>query len=168
MEKEAKRKAEETNGAIAKNTRFLEQANAAYDAAEASGKWPVTINGYEMDEDELGDKMEEAQTRLETARKWNAQNSALAKKIEIRKNVLKRKKHELANLRIKLVQQAEQVKTNAAISEIEGLKDVLGTIGDMIVEIDEEPVKLSLDDVMTEDPAEAKKARIRAIREKSR
>ena len=168
MGKEAARKVDEANGMIARNKRFLEQANAAYDAAEASGKWPVTINGYEMDEDEFGDKMEDAQMRIEVAQKDKVQNTAIGKKVEIRQGVLKKKKRELANIRLKLVQQAEQVKMNEALAQVEGLQDVLGTISDMMIEIDEDPTKLSLDDIMTEDPNEAKKARIRAIRERSK
>lgn len=153
---------------IARYTKFLQQANAAYDEAEKTGKWPVTINGYEMDEEELGDKMEDAQTRIEVAEKDRTQNTAIGKKVEIRQGVLKKKRRELANLRLKLVQQGEQVKMNAALAEIEGLKDVLGTISDMMVDIDEDPTKLSVEDLTEEDPDEAKKARIKAIREKAR
>jgi hypothetical protein len=57
---------------------------------------------------------------------------------------------------------------NAALAEIEGLQGVLETISDMMIEVDEDPTKLSIDDLTTEDPDEAKKARIRAIRERSR
>lgn len=168
MGKEAARKVEEAEGMKARYTRFLAAANAAYDAAEASGKWPVTVNGYEMDEEELGDKIDDAATRIELAEKEKSQNTAIGKKVEIRQGILKKKKRELANLRLKLVQQAEQVKMNAALAEIEGLQDVLGTISDMMVEIDEDPTKLSIDDLTAEDPDAAKKARIRAIREKSK
>ncbi len=168
MGKESARKVEEADGMKARYTRFLAAANAAYDEAEKSGKWPVTINGYEMNEDELGDKMDDAQTRIDLAEKEKAQYTAIGKKVEIRQGVLKKKKRELANLRLKLVQQAEQVKMNAALAEIEGLQDVLGTISDMMIEIDEDPTRLSVEDLTAEDPNEAKKARIRAIRERSR
>ena len=168
MGKEAARKVEEADGMKARYTRFLAAANAAYDEAEASGKWPVAVNGYEMDEDELGDKMDDAQTRIELAEKEKTQNTAIGKKVEIRQGILKKKKRELANLRLKLVQQAEQVKMNAALAEIEGLQDVLGTISDMMVEIDEDPTKLSIDDLTAEDPDAAKKARIKAIRERAK
>lgn len=168
MGKESARKVEEAGGMIARYTKFLQQANAAYDEAEKTGKWPVTINGYEMDEEELGDKMEDAQTRIEVAEKDRTQNIAIGKKVEIRQGVLKKKRRELANLRLKLVQQGEQVKMNAALAEIEGLQGVLGTISDMMLEIDEDPTKLSVEDLTEEDPNEAHKARIKAIREKSK
>lgn len=168
MGKEAARKVQEANGMIARYTKFLELANAAYDEAEESGKWPVTINGYAMDEEELGDKIDDAATRIELAEKDRAQNTAIGKKVEIRQGILKKKKRELANLRLKLVQQAEQIKMNTALAEIEGLKDVLGTISDMMVEIDEDPTRLSVDDIMEEDPDAAKKERIHAIRAKSK
>lgn len=168
MGKEAARKVEEADGMKARYTRFLAAATAAYDEAEASGKWPVTVNGYEMDEEELGDKMDDAATRIELAEKEKTQNTAIGKKVEIRQGILKKKKRELANIRLQLVQQAEQVKMNAALAEIEGLQDVLGTISDMMIEIDEDPTKLSIDDLTSEDPDAAKKARIKAIRERAK
>ena len=168
LAKEAARKVEEAEGMIARYTKLLAACNAAYDEAEENGKWPVTVNGYEMDEEELGDKIEDAATRIELAEKDKKQNTAIGKKVEIRQGVLKKKKREVANLRLKLVQQAEQVKMNAALAEIAGLQDVLGTISDMMIEIDEDPTKLSVDDLTEEDPDEAKKARIKAIRAKAR
>ena len=168
LSKEAARKVEEADGMVARYTKLLAACNAAYDEAEKSGKWPVTVNGYEMDEDELGDKIDDAATRIELAEKDRKQNTAIGKKVEIRQGVLKKKKREVANLRLKLVQQAEQVKMNAALAEIEGLKDVLGTISDMMIDIDEDPTKLSVEDLTAEDPDAAKKARIRAIREKAK
>ena len=168
LAKEAARKIEEDEGMIARYNKLLAACNAAYDEAEKNDKWPVTVNGYEMDEEELGDKIDDAATRIELAEKDKKQNTAIGKKVELRQGVLKKKKREVANLRLKLVQQAEQVKMNAALAEIEGLKDILGTISDMMVEIDEDPTKLSVDDLAEEDPDEAKKARIRAIREKAR
>ena len=166
--KEASRKVEEADYAIARYTRLLVAFNAAYDSAEKSGKWPVTVNGYEMDEDELGDKMEDAQSRIDLAKKDKKQNEAIGKKGAIRQGVLKKKKREVASLRLKLVQQAEQVKMNMAFAEIENLKDVLGTIKDMMVDIDEDPTKLSVEDMTEKDPAAEKKARIRAIRANAR
>lgn len=168
MSKEAARKVEEADVIKARYSRFLDLANKAYDEAEASGKWPVVINGYEMDEEELCAKMEDAVTRLELAEKDKKQNIVIGKKVEIRKTMLKQKKRETINLRLKLVQQGEQVKMNEALAEIDGLKDVLGTISDMMVEIDEDPTKLSVDELMEEDPKEAQKARIRAIRERAK
>ena len=165
LSKEAARKVEEADGMIARYTNFLAVCIAAYDKAEESGKWPVLVNGYEMDEEELGDKIDDAATRIELAKKDRNQNAAIGKKVAIRQGVLKKKKRELANLRLRLVQQSEQVKMNAALTEIEGLQDVLGTISDMMIEIDEDPTKLSVDDLTAEDPDEAKKARIRALRQ---
>ena len=166
--KEAARKVEEADGMIARYKKLLAACNAAYDEAEKSGKWPATVNGYEMDEEELGDKIDDAATRIELAEKDRKQNTAIGKKVEIRQGILRKKKREVANLRLRLVQQAEQVKMNAALAEIEGLKDILGTISDMMVEIDEDPTKMSVDDLTAEDPDAAKKARIKAIREKAK
>ena len=87
----------------------------------------------------------------------------MLQKVEIRKGVLKKKKRDLIALRRKLVQQAEQVKMNAALAEIGQLNDVLGTIKDMMIEIDEDPTKLSLDDLTAEDPNAKRNKAVRAF-----
>ena len=150
MEKEANRKAEDAEGMDARFGKFLKDAKAAYKSA--NGKWPVSVNGYELDEDDFNDRIADAMERVELAKKEIKDNRAIAKKVSIRKGVLKQKKRDLTSLRMKLVQQAEQVKMNAALAEIGQLNDVLGTIKDMMIEIDEDPRKLSVEDLTAEDP----------------
>lgn len=150
MEKKAMRMAEDATSTQSRYENFLKKAKAAYKAA--NGQWPVSVNGYDLDEDELNDKIADAMERVELAKKEYKDNTAIAKKVSIRKSVLKTKKRELVSLRMKLVQQAEQVKMNAALAEINSLNDVLGTIQDMMIEIDEDPTKFSIEDLTAEDP----------------
>lgn len=150
MEKKATRAVKESEEMKIRYEKFLADAKAAYKAA--NGKWPVSVNGYDLDEDELNDKIADAMERVELAKKEHKDNEAIAKKASIRKGVLKTKKRDLVSLRMKLVQQAEQVKMNAALAEIGDLKAALGTIQDMMIEIDEDPTKLSIEDLTAEDP----------------
>ena len=150
MEKKSTRAAEEATSTQSRYEKFLQDAKAAYKAA--NGKWPVSVNGYDLDEDELNDKIADAMERVELAKKEYKDNTAIAKKVSIRKGILKMKKRDLVNLRMKLVQQAEQVKMNAALAEIGDLKASLGVIQDMMIEIDEDPTKLSVEDLTAEDP----------------
>ena len=150
MEKKSTRAAEEATSTQSRYEKFLQDAKAAYKAA--NGKWPVSINGYDLDEDELNDKIADAMERIELAKKEYKDNTAIAKKVSIRKGILKMKKRDLVNLRMKLVQQAEQVKMNAALAEIGDLKASLGVIQDMMIEIDEDPTKMSVEDLTAEDP----------------
>ncbi len=163
MGKQAARTVEESDGMIARYTKFLEQAKPAYKAVAAEDKWPVTLNGYEMDEEELTDRIADALERIELAKKDKATNEAIGKKVEIRQGVLKTKTRELQSLRLKLVQQSEQVKMNEALAELGDLASVLGTIKDMMLDIDEDPTKLSLDDLTAEDPNAKKKKVVRAF-----
>ena len=165
MGKQASRTAEDALAMSARYEKFLVSAKAAYKAAEAEGKWPVTVNGYELSEEELCDRIADALERIELAKKEREDSMAISKKVEIRKGVLKTKKRELTALRRKLVQQSEQVKMNAALAEIGQLNDMLGTIKDLMVEIDEDPTKLSLDDLTAEDPNEKRNKAVRAFLE---
>ena len=150
MEKKANRAVEEAGATQARYEKFLADAKAAYKAAK--GKWPVSVNGYDLEKEEFNDKIADAMERVELAKKESTDNAAIAKKVTIRKGVLKGKKRDLVSLRMKLVQQAEQVKMNADLAEIGDLQASLGTIQDMMIEIDEDPTKLSVEDLTAEDP----------------
>lgn len=163
MEKEAERKSADAASLIKRYTKFLDAAKVAYKAAEDDDSWPASVNGYEMDEEELSDKIADALERVELAKKDKKSNEAVGKKIGIRKGVLKAKKRELISLRRKLNQQAEQVKMNSALAEIGALEEVLGTVHDLMLEIDEDPAKLSVDDLAAEDPNEKRDSKVRAF-----
>ncbi len=124
------------------------------------------VNGYELTEEQLDDKIADALERIELAKAERTANLAIAKKVEIRQGVLKTKTRDLRSLRLKLVQQAEQVKMNAALAEVGDLSTTLGTIKDLILDIDEDPTELSLDDLTAEDPDAAKKKKVREFLDK--
>lgn len=159
--KQAARSIEEADAMIARYTAFLKQAKATYKQAEASCSWPVVINGFRLDEEQLGDRIADALERIELAEKERAAGEVIVKKVAARQAVLKAKGRELASLRLKLVQQAEQVKMNSQLAEIEGLSSVLGVMKDMMLEIDEDPTQPNLEDLSADDPDAARKRAIR-------
>lgn len=159
--KEAARKIDESNSAITRSQKFLEAAKAAYKTAEEADSWPAIINGFEFSQEKLEEKIDEALERIELAETERKTNIAIAKKIDIRQGVLKTKIRDLRSLRLKLVQQSEQVKMNAALTGIGDLSSTLGIIKDLVLDIDEDPTELSIDDLTAEDPDEAKKKKVR-------
>ena len=161
MERKAVRASEEASSMRKRYEGFLNNAKEAFKAA--NGSWPVTVNGYDLDEDDFNDRVADALERVELAKKEYKDNAAIAKKVTIRKGVLKTKKRELVSLRMKLVQQAEQVKMNAALAEIGELKESLGVIKDMMIEIDEYPTKLSIEDLTAEDPNAKRNSKVNSF-----
>ena len=121
------------------------------------------MNGFELDEDALSDRISDAHERIEMAKKDRAPAEALAKKVEIRQRALKAKSRELASLRLQLVQQADQFKSNAALAELGDLSAVLGTLRDMTLEIEGDPSAASLDNPAVDNPDAAKKSAVRAF-----
>lgn len=150
MEKRATRAVEESEMTRVRYEKFLHDAKAAY--KDAKGKWPVSVNGFDLSEDELNDKIADAMERIELAQKEHKDNAAIAKKVSIRKGVLKTKKRELVSLRMKLSQQAEAVKMNTTLAELGDLKSSLNAIKDLMIEVEEDPTKLSLEDLTETDP----------------
>lgn len=59
--------------------------------------------------------------------------------------------------------QLEQVKMNAALAEIKDLQVALGVIKDMMVEIDEDPTKFSLDDITADDPNGTRNKKVKSF-----
>lgn len=161
--KQSARTIEEADGTTQRYTAFLAAAKKAYKKAEAVNKWPAVVNGYELDEEALSDRIADALERIELAKKDREAAVALGKKVEIRQRAIKAKAREVSSLRLKLVQRADQVKTSVALAEIEDLSSVLGTIRDMTLEIDGDPSSLSLDDLTAEDPDAARKSAVRAF-----
>jgi len=162
LNKQATRMAGESESAITRYSDFLEQAKAAYKAAEVSGAWPVVINGYKLDEDRLAERIGDALEGVEMAGKRRDGAEVVARKTEQRKELLKAKKKELASLRSQLVQQGEEIKMNSQLAEIKELSNVLNVMKDMMVEIDD-PAVASLEDLTAEDPKAARKRDIRAF-----
>ena len=161
MERKAVRATDEASSMRKRYEGFLNNAKEAFKAA--NGSWPVTVNGYDLDEDDFNDRVADALERVELAKKEYKDNKAIAKKVTIRKGILKTKKRELVSLRMKLVQQAEQVKMNAALAEIGELRASLGTIHDMMIEIDEDPAKLSIEDLTAEDPNAKRNSKVNSF-----
>ena len=161
--KQAARSVEESTSMITRYTTFLEQAKPAYKAAEASGEWPVVINGFKLDEEQLVDRIADALERIELAKKDQETGATIARKTEMRRGVLKTKKKELASLRLQLVQQGEQVKMNSQLAEIEDLASTLGVMKDMMLEIEEDPTLASLEDLTAEDPNALRKRSIQTF-----
>lgn len=161
--KQSARTIEESDGTVARYTAFLAAAKKAYKEAEAANKWPAVVNGFELDEDALSDRIADALERIELAKKDREAAVVLGRKVEIRQKAIKAKARELASLRLKLVQQADQVKTNVALAELGDLSTVLGTLRDMALEIENGPTEASLDDLAVDDPDAAKKAAVRAF-----
>lgn len=161
--KQAARSVEEADAMTARYTTFLAQAKAAYKEAEATGTWPVTLNGYQLDEEQLGDRIADALERIELAKKDRAAGEVIVQKTAARKEVLKAKGRELASLRLQLVQQGEQVKMNSQLAEINDLSNVLGVMKDMMLEIEEDPTQANLEDLASDDPNAARKRAIRAF-----
>jgi hypothetical protein len=161
--KQAARSIEEADAMTARYTAFLAQAKTAYKEAEATGNWPVNLNGYQLDEEQLGDRIADALERIELAKKDRAAGEVIVRKTAARKDVLKGKGRELASLRLQLVQQGEQVKMNSQLAEINDLANVLGVMKDMMLEIEEDPAQPNLDDLAADDPDAARKRTIRAF-----
>ena len=144
--KQAARTIEESDGMVARYTAFLAAAKKAYKEAEAADKWPAVVNGFELDEEALTDRIADALERIELAKKDR-----------------EAKARELASLRLKLVQQADQVKASAALAELGDLSSILGTLRDMTLEIEGDPSSASLDDLTAEDPDAKKKSTVRSF-----
>lgn len=159
--KQAARTVEESDGAVVRYNKFLEDAKAAYLKAEKDGKWPAVVNGFELDQEALDDRIADALERIDLAVKAKATSALVVKKVERQANILKAKTREVASLRRELVQQSEQIKMNEVLSEVGDFKEILGRIKDMTIDIDAESATPSLDDIAEENPNAGRRKTVR-------
>lgn len=70
LKKQAARKVSEADSAIARYTKFLNEAKKQYKAAKENGNaFPVNVNGFELSEEELSEKVADALERIELSKK---------------------------------------------------------------------------------------------------
>ena len=161
--KQSARTVEESDGMIARYTAFLDKAKTAYKAAAAADSWPAVVDGFRLDEEQLSDRIADALERIELAKKDRDSAEKIKQKTEIRLRIVKAKTRELSSLRLKLVQQSEQVRMNQAFAGMEDLSSVAGSLRDMMLDIDENPATMTLEDLTAGDPDAAKRAAVRAF-----
>lgn len=158
LKNKADRQVSEAEAATIRYQKFLTSAKDAYKKASAAGtiSWPLRVNDFELSEVDFNNNVAEALERLKLEENKRNLNLKISKKIEGRQNYLKSKETEIVNLRHRLTMEAENIKMKQAVDEIDSLKDALDVISDMAVQLAGDPEKFTLEDLTTENPADAR------------
>lgn len=123
-------------GMVRSLERFLEEAKAAYRAAEASNAWPVVLGGFSLSRDKVREKIVEAADRIPALRSRAGTKRNLLNKLGKRAEfVLKEQKTvvqlrervetTLADLRLKQVLDGEKSVSDA----LNAISDQMGALG---------------------------------------
>lgn len=144
---------------------FLATAKTSYREADASGVWPVTINGFALSKEKLQEKIVDAAKKIKslelntTTQKTNL--TKLEKKVariteEQRKLVLTKEslKRTLDNLQLKKV-----------VDSDDGIKDSVAAINDALDALGDGAGDISLEDLVTPDADTVRKTAFEAIME---
>lgn len=142
---------------------FLATAKTSYREADASGVWPVTINGFALSKEKLQEKIVDAANKIKslelntTTRKTNL--TKLEKKVariteEQRKLVLTKEslQRTLDNLQLKKV-----------VDSDDGIKDSVAAINDALGALGDGAGEISLEDLVTADADTVRKAAFDSI-----
>ena len=142
---------------------FLATAKKSYREADASGTWPVTINGFALTKEKLQEKIVDAANKIKslelntTTQKTNL--TKLEKKVariteEQRKLVLTKEslKRTLDNLQLKTV-----------VDSDDGIKDSVAAINDALGALGDGAGDISLEDLVTPDADTVRKTAFDAI-----
>ncbi len=159
QEKSALRKAAEAEAPVARYKKFLTEARDAYQ--KANGVFPVEVIGASFSQEELETRVAEAQELIGKAEAEAARQRTLAKKAQLQQVANMKNQERAKELHQALKLQARQVKEASASTKMDGFKDALSTMHDLMETVDAAPTVLTLDEVLTEDPKESRKQRAR-------
>ena len=126
----AERKISEAEGQIASLTTFLDQAKAAYREADATNKWPMALNGYQIGKEKAQQTIVETYQRLQTYNNNVATQKNNQRKLDAKLQQVAQEQKNLAVLRGKIQAAISDIQMKKLIDGEKGIGDALNAIND--------------------------------------
>lgn len=143
--------------------KFLTEGKNAYREAEATGKWPVSVNGYSMTQDKLREKLVEASRRIKPLMESATKNKTLLKSIERKSALVAARQREAVELKERLVITISDLKLKKIDDGSDGLKDTLNALNDSLVSLGGDFSDPPLDDLAAPDSKSSTQAEFDAL-----
>lgn len=126
------RELKENEEALGRLRTLLETMKATYREAEASGQWPVNINGYTLSREQAGEKMVETRDTIQEIEKKQAtrQNSLTTMENEQRR--IKQEQESALDTRKQVEQTINYLRTNQAAL---GSKEIAGKVKEIAASV---------------------------------
>ena len=151
MRSSVQRRMADEQGQLKNVSEFLENAKAAYKAAEAEGRWPVKFGSFSFSQTRAKDKIVEAAERIPQHEQNIAKAQANLIRIEKRIEKVVEGQRRLVEVRSRLENTIADIRTRKVFEGEKGIADALNAINDSLASLGGEMDCPTLDEVMTPD-----------------
>lgn len=159
----AKRKISESEGQVASVTKFLDQAKKAYRDADATNKWPITLNGYQIGKEKAQQTIVETHQRLQTCGNNITAQKNNQRKLDTKLRQITQEQKNLVALREKIQTAIADIQMKKLVDGEKGIGDALNAINDSMNALAGDSSEPTLDELLAPAPEAARQEAFDAI-----
>lgn len=142
---------------------FLATAKKSYREADASGAWPVTVNGFALSKEKLQEKIVDAANKIKSLELRTATQKTNLTKLEKKVTRLTEEQRKLALTKESLQRTLDNLQLKKVVDSDDGIRDSVAAINDALGALGDGAEDVSLDDLVTPDADTARKTAFDAI-----
>lgn len=142
---------------------FLATAKKSYREADASGAWPVTVNGFALSKEKLQEKIVDAANKIKSLELRTATQKTNLTKLEKKVARLTEEQRKLALTKESLQRTLDNLQLKKVVDSDDGIRDSVAAINDALGALDDGTGDISLDDLVTPDADTVRKTAFDAI-----
>lgn len=159
----AKRKISEAEGQIASLTKFLDLAKSVYREADATNKWPMTLNGYQIGKEKAQQTIVETYQRLQMYNNNVATQKNNQRKLDAKLQQVALEQKNLVVLREKIQAAISDIQMKKLVDGEKGIGDALNAINDSMNALAGDSREPTLDELIAPAPETARQEAFDAI-----
>ena len=142
---------------------FLATAKKSYREADASGAWPVTINGFALSKEKLQEKIVDAAGKIKSFQAVIATMKTNLAKLEKKIAKISEEQRKLVQTKESLQRTLDNLQLKKVIDSEDGIRDSVAAINDALGALGGGAEDVSLEDLVTPDVNTIRKTTFNAI-----
>lgn len=156
MQNEAKRKQETAESLLVGLNDLLARTKKSYREAEASGSWPIKMNGYGLSKEKAQSKIIEIAERISTAQREIEQSKLKTTRYALKFQKVGNERKKLAALRTKIEETINDLTANSIVEDNGTIAQSLGSIQDSISALASGSDDVSVEDLLSNETETSK------------
>lgn len=142
---------------------FLATAKNSYREADASGAWPVTINGFALSKEKMQEKIVDAANKVKSLELNTTTQKTNLTKLEKKIARISEEQRKLAQTKESLRRTLDNLQLKKVVDSDDGIRDSVAAINDALGALGDGAGDISLEDLVTPDADTVRKAAFDAI-----
>lgn len=142
------RKRNEANDEIRRFSKALKDAKDAYRTAEATNKWPMALNGFQLSRERAEQKIVDMAQKIAMQKEVVEKGKNVLGSLEKKSLKLDAEQRKLVAIREKVQTTLEDLKTKQVVDGADGISDALDAISDSMVSLGVDVSDPSIDELV--------------------